>query len=83
MKIRRKPFWLAAGALVVIAMGLGLALLDPRVENPQTLLDVLVPALPSEGGRLVAQAVSTSVNDVRNNGPELVVPLAAEPPAPA
>jgi putative SOS response-associated peptidase YedK len=57
--------------------------LDPRVENPQALLDVLVPALPSEGGRLVAQAVSTSVNNVRNNGPELVVPLAAEPPAPA
>ena len=36
---------------------------------------VLVPAAP---GRLRAYPVSTAVNSVRNNGPELVEPLALE-----
>ena len=40
---------------------------DPR--------DLLVPAAP---GRLDAYPVSTAVNAVRNNGPELVEPIAAE-----
>jgi putative SOS response-associated peptidase YedK len=40
---------------------------DPR--------DLLVPAAP---GRLDAYPVSTEVNSVRNNGPELVEPIAAE-----
>ncbi len=40
---------------------------DPR--------DLLVPAAP---GRLDAHPVSTAVNAVRNNGPELVAPLQAE-----
>jgi putative SOS response-associated peptidase YedK len=39
--------------------------------NPDDLA-ALVPATP---GRLTAWPVSTAVNNVRNNGPELVVPL--------
>jgi putative SOS response-associated peptidase YedK len=57
--------------------------LDPRSADPQALLDVLVPALPTQGGALEAIAVSTRVNDHRNNGPELLEPLATEPAAPA
>jgi putative SOS response-associated peptidase YedK len=48
--------------------------------NPGTakdhLLDLLVPAAP---GNLEAYPVSTLVGNVRNNGPELLEPLALEP----
>jgi putative SOS response-associated peptidase YedK len=51
------------------------AWLDTSTTSPQDLRDVLVPASP---GRLRAFPVSTAVNNVRNNGPELVEPLAVE-----
>jgi putative SOS response-associated peptidase YedK len=47
--------------------------LDSTVSDSDRLLDLLVPAAP---GRLEAFPVTTLVNDVRNNGPELVEPLA-------
>jgi putative SOS response-associated peptidase YedK len=50
--------------------------LDPSVDDPDTLKQLLVPAAP---GRLEAYPVSTAVNRVRNNGPELLDALAAEP----
>ena len=50
--------------------------LDPAVDDPDTLKQLLVPAAP---GRLEAYPVSTAVNSVRNNGPELLDALAAEP----
>jgi putative SOS response-associated peptidase YedK len=49
--------------------------LDPAPRGRDELLDLLVPAAP---GRLDAFAVSTAVNNVRNNGPELIVPLPPE-----
>jgi putative SOS response-associated peptidase YedK len=49
--------------------------LDSTVTDSGTLLDLLVPAAP---GRLQAYPVDTLVNDVRNNGPELVEPLAPD-----
>ncbi len=48
------------------------AWLDPSPRPTDELLGLLVPAVP---GRLDAWPVSTAVNNVRNNGPELVVPL--------
>ncbi len=54
--------------------------LDPAVDDPDTLKQLLVPAAP---GRLEAYPVSTAVNSVRNNGPELLDALAAEPRQPA
>jgi putative SOS response-associated peptidase YedK len=51
------------------------AWLDTSMTSPQDLRDVLVPAAP---GRLRAYPVSTAVNNVRNNGSELVEPLAVE-----
>ncbi len=51
------------------------AWLDPSPQDPATLLDLLVPAAP---GRLDAFPVSREVNDVRNNGPELVLPIDPE-----
>ncbi len=51
------------------------AWLDPAPRPTDELLGMLVPAAP---GRLDAFAVSTAVNNVRNNGPELIVPLPAE-----
>lgn len=51
------------------------AWLDPAPRSAADLLDLLIPAAP---GRLDAFAVSTAVNNVRNNGPELIVPLAPE-----
>lgn len=49
--------------------------LDPSPQSPEQLLELLVPAAP---GRLDAFPVSTAVNNVRNNGPELIVPLPPE-----
>jgi putative SOS response-associated peptidase YedK len=49
--------------------------LDPAPRPTDELLGLLVPASP---GRLDAFAVSTAVNNVRHNGPELIVPIAAE-----
>jgi putative SOS response-associated peptidase YedK len=51
------------------------AWLDPTVSDPDDLKALLVPAAP---GRLEAYPVSTEVNSVRNNGPELLDPLPAE-----
>jgi putative SOS response-associated peptidase YedK len=51
--------------------------LDPGVDGADgDLTSLLVPAAP---GRLDAFPVSTAVNAVRNNGPELIEPMAAEP----
>jgi len=49
--------------------------LDPTVADRDDLLGLLTPAAP---GRLEAFPVATLVNNVRNNGPELIVPLPAE-----
>ena len=51
------------------------AWLDPASNDPDELRRLLVPAAP---GRLVAQPVSMQVNNVRNNGPELMEPLPLE-----
>ena len=53
----------------------GRRLARPERVRPRDLLSLLVPAAP---GRLEAFPVSTEVNNVRNNGPELVEPLPAE-----
>jgi putative SOS response-associated peptidase YedK len=52
------------------------AWLDPSSTAADDLLPLLVPAAP---GRLEAYPVATLVNNVRNNGPELLVPLEVEP----
>lgn len=49
--------------------------LSPVPRPAAELLDLLEPATP---GRLEAWPVSTQVNNVRHNGPELVEPLPAE-----
>ena len=54
------------------------AWLDPSVSAVDELTRLLVPAAP---GRLEAYPVSTLVNNVRNNGPELLDALASEPSA--
>ncbi len=51
------------------------AWLDPTVTSTDELRELLVPAAP---GRLTAYPVSTDVNNVRNNGPELIAPLEVE-----
>ncbi|WP_254185812.1 SOS response-associated peptidase [Nocardioides panacis] len=54
------------------------AWLDPSVSAVDELTGLLVPAAP---GRLEAYPVSTQVNNVRNNGPELLDALQTEPSA--
>lgn len=49
--------------------------LDAKATDPDRLMSLLVPAAP---GRLEAYPVSTDVNNVVNNGPELIEPLALE-----
>jgi putative SOS response-associated peptidase YedK len=51
------------------------AWLDPAKQDKDDLLSLLVPAAP---GLLEAYPVSTAVNSVRNNGPELLDPLPLE-----
>ncbi len=48
--------------------------LDPANDDTESASALLVPAAP---GALAAWPVSTLVNNVRNNGPELAEPLAA------
>lgn len=49
--------------------------LDPSPPRTEELLGLLIPAAP---GLLDAFPVSLAVNNVRNNGPELIVPLPPE-----
>jgi putative SOS response-associated peptidase YedK len=49
--------------------------LDPQTKDKDALLSLLVPAAP---GLLEAYPVSTAVNSVRNNGPELLDPIPIE-----
>lgn len=49
--------------------------LDPQLDDLEEVSTLLVPAAP---GQLQAYPVSTAVNSVRNNGPELVEPLLPE-----
>jgi putative SOS response-associated peptidase YedK len=51
------------------------AWLDPTLSDVSELRKLLVPAAP---GRLEAYPVSTQVNNVRNNGAELLEPLPVE-----
>lgn len=48
------------------------AWLDPAPRPTEELMELLTPAAP---GLLDAYPVSTAVNQVRNNGPELIAPL--------
>lgn len=49
--------------------------LDPRITDVERVRALLIPAAP---GRLEAYPVSPVVNNVRNNGPELLEPIPAE-----
>ena len=49
--------------------------LDPSVQDVDQLRPLLVPAAP---GRLAAYPVSTEVNSVRNNGPQLIEAIGLE-----
>jgi putative SOS response-associated peptidase YedK len=50
------------------------AWLDPRHQDPDELRELLSPPA---GGHLDARPVSPAVNDVRNNGPELLAETAS------
>lgn len=60
---------------LLVEPGRRAAWLAPTLTDPGDLSELLVPATP---GRLAAFPVSTQVNNVRNNGPELVEPLPVE-----
>ena len=49
--------------------------LDPANREREHLLQAMHPAMSSGDGGLAARPVSTTVNSVRNNGPELIAPL--------
>lgn len=51
------------------------AWLDPRITDPDEALALMAPPKP---GTLDVYPVSKAVNNVRNNGPELIEPLPAE-----
>ncbi len=55
------------------------AWLDPTFGEPDRVLALL----GTDAAELEAYAVSTEVNDVRNNGPQLLEPLTQEPAEPA
>jgi putative SOS response-associated peptidase YedK len=50
------------------------AWLDPRHQDPDELRELLSPPA---GGHLKSRPVSPAVNDVRNNGPELLAETAS------
>jgi len=49
--------------------------LDPANNEKELLLATMLPATSSGAGGLTSHPVSTAVNSVRNNGPDLVEPL--------
>ena len=49
--------------------------LNPGNSEPGQLQATMLPAM---AGGLTSHPVSTAVNSVRNNGPELIVPLSAD-----
>jgi putative SOS response-associated peptidase YedK len=49
--------------------------LDPANNEKELLLATMLPATSPEAGGLRSHSVSTAVNSVRNNGPELVEPM--------
>lgn len=57
--------------------------LDPANRDKELLLATMRPATESPGGGLTSHPVSTAVNSVRNNGPNLIEPLAGETPGPS
>ncbi|MGD0701766.1 MAG: SOS response-associated peptidase [Trebonia sp.] len=61
---------------MVIAPGDWADWLDPANREKEHLLQTMHPAMSSGDGGLTARPVSTTVNSVRNNGPELIEPLA-------
>ncbi len=54
--------------------------LDPANNEKELLLATMLPATSPEAGGLTSHPVSTAVNSVRNNGPDLVEPLKDRPP---
>jgi putative SOS response-associated peptidase YedK len=51
--------------------------LDPANKDKEPLLAMMLPATSSGAGGLASHPVSTAVNSVRNNGPDLIEPLPA------
>jgi putative SOS response-associated peptidase YedK len=51
--------------------------LDPANNEKELLLATMLPATSSGAGGLASHPVSTTVNSVRNNGPDLIEPLPA------
>jgi putative SOS response-associated peptidase YedK len=51
--------------------------LDPANNDKQLLLATMLPATSTGAGGLASYPVSTTVNSVRNNGPDLIEPLPA------
>ena len=49
--------------------------LDPANNEKELLLATMLPATSSGAGGLTSHPVSTAVNSVRNNGPDLVEPM--------
>jgi putative SOS response-associated peptidase YedK len=49
--------------------------LDPANNDKGLLMAMMLPATSSSAGGLTSRPVSTAVNSVRNNGPELIEPL--------
>jgi putative SOS response-associated peptidase YedK len=49
--------------------------LDPEVRDPESISALLASSTP---GRFEAYPISTEVNNVRNNGPDLLLPLPAD-----
>jgi putative SOS response-associated peptidase YedK len=54
--------------------------LDPANNDRELLMAMMQPATSSGSGGLTSHPVSTAVNSVRNNGPDLITPL---PPGPS
>jgi putative SOS response-associated peptidase YedK len=49
--------------------------LDPANKDKELLMAMMLPATSSSAGGLTSRPVSTVVNSVRNNGPDLIEPL--------
>jgi putative SOS response-associated peptidase YedK len=49
--------------------------LDPANNDRELLMAMMLPATSSSHGGLTSRLVSTAVNSVRNNGPDLIEPL--------
>jgi hypothetical protein len=78
---RRSRWWLAAAVLVLFALGVGLALVDQRDDDPTGAIDATTPTTPATEAPTSTAAPTTTTTPTPQTISELIALLSANPGA--